>query len=446
MSGSLNPAIAGEPTLALSSGARARRRIRQRLVPFLFLLYVIAYLDRINVGYAALEMTGDLSLTPDVYGFGAGIFFVGYFLLQIPCTIVVEKWSARRLIACILVAWGIVAVCAGFIHNANQFYWLRFLLGAAEAGFFPGIVVYLSHWIAYKERATALALFMMAQPISSIVGSPISGALLGIHWFGLAGWRWLFILEGLPAVILGAVTFFYLTDWPAQADWLAEDEREWITSELSSERRAKLAARTPSVLRTLYLREVLVLCAVYFCVVSSVFGFTFWLPTIVKKLSGLSNFAVSSIAALPYCVGLLAMLLNGWSSDRRNERRWHTAICCLLISLGLGLSVLSSGVALPMLMFCVAASGMYGYLPSFWSIPSSFLGGTAAAAAIGLINSFGNLGGFVGPYIVGYLTKTTHSFAPGVVYLSAFAASAAALVLVVRPCELIQVSDLSKRE
>lgn len=440
MSDSLNSAIMANPALALSVGDRARRRIRQRLLPFLFLLYVIAYLDRINVGYAALEMTGDLGLTPEVYGFGAGIFFVGYFLLQIPGTIVVEKWSARRLIAGILVAWGIVAVCTGFIRNAHQFYWVRFLLGAAEAGFFPGIVVYLSHWIAYKERATALALFMTAQPISSIVGSPISGLLLGIHWLGLAGWRWLFILEGLPAVILGAVTLFYLTDWPNQAHWLADDEREWITSALDRETHDRQTAVTQSIWRTLCKREVLLLCATYFCVVCSVFGFTFWLPTILKKLSGLSNFAVSAIAALPYCVGLLAMLLNGWSSDRRNERRWHTAVCCMFISVGLGLSVLSQGVAVPTLMFCVAAIGMYGYLPSFWSIPSSFLAGTAAAAAIGLINSLGNLGGFAGPYIVGYLTTATHSFAGGVVYLAASAAAAAALVLLVRPRELTRAS------
>lgn len=442
MSGSVDFAAVARPVES-SSAERARSRIRRRLLPFLFLLYVVAYLDRINVGYAALEMTGDLHLAPDVYGFGAGIFFLGYFLLQIPGSIAVEKWSARRLIAGILVAWGIVAIFTGFIRTADHFYCARFLLGAAEAGFFPGIVVYLTHWIPYKERATALALFLTAQPISSIIGSPISGLLLGIRWFGLAGWRWLFILEGLPAVILGAVTLFYLTDWPNQAEWLADDEREWINSELENEKRSRSIAKAQSVLQTLCKREVLLLCAVYFCLVSSVFGFTFWLPTILKKLSGLSNFAVSAIAALPYCVGLLAMLVNGWSSDRRNERRWHTAVCCMCISLGLGLSVVPNGAALPMLMFCVAAVGMYGYLPSFWSIPSSFLSGTAAAAAIGLINSFGNLGGFVGPYVVGYLTKTTHSFAAGVSYLSVSAAAAAVLVLLVRPRELTRGTDIS---
>ena len=413
-------------------GERTLRRIRLRILPYLTLLYIIAYLDRVNVGYAALEMTSALRFSPEVYGFGAGIFFLGYVLLEIPGTILVEKWSARKWIARIMVSWGIIAICTGFIHTASQFYWIRFLLGVAEAGFFPGIVVYLSHWIRRQERARALAAFMIAQPVSNLIGSPISGMLLGIHWFGLSGWRWLFILEGLPAIILGIVTMFYLTDWPREAHWLDQDEREWITFALEQETRTKLREHPIGSWRALWHRNVILLTAAYFFVASSVFGFTFWFPTILKRLSGFSNLVVSLVAALPFCVGLVSMLLFGWSSDRSGERRWHASVSMLLIATGLALSVLAHGVVLPMMLFCVAAAGLYSYLPCFWSIPNSFLCGTAAAASIGLINSIGNLGGFVGPYIVGYLTKATRSFTAGVLYLSFCALLAAVFVLSVR--------------
>ena len=430
-----NPAASASAELtstSISLKDRATRRIRRRLLPYLFAIYVIAYLDRVNTGYAALQMTGDLHFTPEVYGFGAGIFFLGYFLLEMPGTILVEKWSARRWMARIMVTWGIVAACTGFIHTATQLYWIRFLLGLAEAGFFPGIVVYLSHWIRYEERATALATFMLAQPISNLIGSPISGLLLSIRWLGLAGWRWLFIIEGVPAIILGIITLFYLTDWPGQATWLEDDERTWITSELERERLA-LESQSRGVWRTLCRIEILWLCIAYFGVNCSVYGFTFWLPTIVKKLSGFSNLAVSAIAALPYLVGLIAMLVAGWSSDRRGERRKHTAFFLALIAVGLALSLFQNGVVIPMLMFCVAAAGMYGYIPCFWSIPAAFLTGTAAAATVGFVNSIGNLGGFAGPFIVGYLNRKTQSFLAGAIYLAACSAVAAVLVLLVRP-------------
>jgi MFS transporter, ACS family, tartrate transporter len=437
MSGLFAQTEAAQGQAMISVADRASRRIRGRLLPYLFVLYTIAYLDRVNVGYAALQMTGDLNFTPEVYGFGAGIFFAGYLILEIPGTILVEKWSARRWIARIMISWGIVAACTGFIHSATQFYWIRFLLGVAEAGFFPGIIIYLSHWIRYEERAAALAAFMLAQPIANLVGSPVSGILLGIHWLGLAGWRWLFILEGIPAAALGVATLFCLTDWPNEAKWLTDDERTWISSELEQEKQTRRKLHPQSAWQTLCRREVLQLCAAYFCVNCSIYGFTFWLPTIVKKLSGLSNFSVSVIAALPYCVGLLAMVLVSRSSDRKRERRWHTAFSLLLICLGLALGALQSGIILSILMFCVAAAGMYGYLPCFWSIPATFLTGTAAAAAVGLINSIGNLGGFAGPFIFGYLTKTTHSFVSGVLYLAGCAAAAAILVVSVRPSRAV---------
>ena len=239
--------MSAQIALTTSIAERARKRIVRRLLPYLFVLYVIAYLDRVNLSYAALEMTGALRFTPEIYGFGAGIFFVGYFLLEIPGAVLVERWSARAWIARIMISWGIIAIFTGFIHTPHQFYWIRFLLGASEAGFFPGIVVYLSHWFRYEDRAKAMAMFMAAQPISNIIGSPVSGLLLGIHWLGIAGWRWLFILEGIPAVLFGIITIFYLTDWPHQAKWLAEDEKQWIAAELQQEKQARQTARSYSV-------------------------------------------------------------------------------------------------------------------------------------------------------------------------------------------------------
>ncbi len=392
--------------------ARCRRRIVRRLLPYLFFLYIIAYLDRANVGYANLQMKGALGFSDAVFGFGAGIFFIGYFILEIPGSILVEKWTARGWIARIMISWGIVAILMGFIQTKNQFYLLRFLLGAAEAGFFPGIIVYLSHWFRYQDRAKVLALFMAAQPVSLFIGSPISGLLLRANWFGVTGWRWLFIVEGMPAIIFGVVTLFYLTDWPHQARWLPVDEREWLTSELEREKEAMTLA--------------------YICINGTVYGFTFWLPQIIKKYSGSSDLVVSLLSAPVFATGIVAILIVGWSSDRMKERRWHAAVSMIIASVGLFLAVTAKDhLALSITMFSFAAVGLYGYLPGFWSLPTSFLSGTTAAASIGLINSVGNLGGFFGPYVVGYL-KTGDSYFAGVLYLSGSALVAAFLVLSLR--------------
>ena len=409
---------------------RARRRVMWRLMPYLFLLYGIAYLDRVNVSYAALQMKGDLRFSDDVLGFGAGIFFIGYILLEIPGSILVEKWSARGWMARIMISWGIVAMLMGAVHTKNQFYAMRFLLGVAEAGFFPGMIVYLSHWFRWEDRAKAVALFMSAQPLSNMLGSPISGLLLGVNWLGLAGWRWLFIIEGAPAVIFGFVTIFYLTDRPHQARWLSQEERDWLTSELTREQQAKDGVRSYGILQAIRHRSVIFLALAYFCIVTTVYGFTFWLPAIIKKQSGLSNLHVSLISAIPYCVGLVTILVVGWSSDRTKERRWHTALPMIAASVGLLLAVLSQDkLWLAVAMFCVTAVGIYGYLPGFWALPTSFLTGTAAAACIGLINLVGNLGGFAGPYAVGYLSNVTNSFVGGIAYLSLSALIAALLIL-----------------
>jgi ACS family tartrate transporter-like MFS transporter len=412
---------------------RARRRITRRLMPFLFVLYVIAYLDRVNVGFAALQMKGDLGFTDDIIGVGAGIFFIGYVALEIPGSILCEKWTARGWIARIMVSWGILAMLTGFIHTKNHFYLIRSLLGAAEAGFFPGIIVYLSHWFRYQDRARAVAFLMAGIFVSNIIGSPLSGWLMKHTWLGLAGWRWMFIIEGAPAVILGIVTLFYLTDWPHQAKWLPEDERQWLIAELEKEKQEKQAKHSLGILQALRHREVILLTLAYFFMVTAVYGLNFWLPSIVKKLSGSSIMNVSLIAALPYCVGLISILLMGWHSDKTKERRWHTALAMMTTSLGLLLSVVAGNyTALAVSMFCLAAAGTAGYLPGFWALPTSFLTGTAAAASIGLINSFGNLGGFVGPYVVGYLSKKTGSYLGGVLYLSASALLASMLILSLR--------------
>jgi ACS family tartrate transporter-like MFS transporter len=332
-----------------------------------------------------------------------------------------------------MISWGILAMLTGFIHTKNQFYLIRFLLGAAEAGFFPGIIVYLSHWFRYQDRAKAVAYLMAAISVSNIIGSPLSGSLLKLNWLGLAGWRWMFIIEGLPAIIFGIVTLFYLTDWPQQANWMPDDERKWLIAELEKEKRAKEAKHSLRILQAFRHREVILLTLAYFFIVTAVYGLNFWIPSIVKRMSGLTNFQVSLISALPYCVGFVAILLVGWHSDKTHERRWHTALSMLTASLGLLLAVVFGNYPLlSIAMLCVTGAGTAGYLPGFWALPTSFLSGTTAAAAIGLINSFGNLGGFVGPYVVGYLSTRTGSYFGGVLYLSLSAFIAAILILTLR--------------
>ncbi|HEY6806357.1 MAG TPA: MFS transporter [Pyrinomonadaceae bacterium] len=413
---------------------RCRARIVRRLMPYLFVLYVIAYLDRVNVGFAAVGgMKSELNFTDSVMGFGAGIFFIGYVVLEIPGTILVEKWTAKGWIARIMISWGILAMLTGFVHTKNQFYLIRFLLGAAEAGFFPGIIVYLSHWFRYQDRAKAVAYLMTGISVSNIIGAPLSGLLVKIHWLGLSGWRWMFILEGLPAIILGFVTLFYLTDWPRQASWLPQEEKDWLIKELEDEKKIKEAKHSLKILDAFRHREVILLTLAYFFMVTGVYGMNFWLPSIIKKMSNISTFQISLLSALPYVFGFITILLVGWHSDKTSERRWHTALSMIAASIGLVLSVVFGNYAvLAVAMLCLTGAGNAGYLPGFWALPTSFLTGTTAAAAIGLINSFGNLGGFVGPYVVGYLSTRTGSYYGGVLYLSASALLAAFMILALR--------------
>ena len=400
--------------------ARARHRIAKRLLPFLFLLYVIAFIDRMNVGAAALQMPRDLGFSEGVIGFGAGIFFLGYFLLEIPGALIVERWGARRWIARIMITWGMITVLMAFIHTERQFYLVRFFVGAAEAGFFPGVIVYLTHWFRYQDRAKAVAVFYAANPISYIIGSPLAGLLFGISWLGLRGWRWLFIIEGIPAVFFGIFTIFYLTDWPEKARWLPADEQSWITAELRREKEAKKSIRSYSIWQALRHRDVILLTFCYFCAMTGSYGIAFWLPTILKHLSGRSDLQVTLLAALPYVAALITQQLNGWHSDRTCERRWHSAVPVFVCGIALAFAVIyRTNLTVSILLFVVAGGAFYGFQPCFWAVPTLFLSESAAAASIGLINAVGNLGGFVGPLVMGYLAGRTHSFASGLLYLVA---------------------------
>ena len=423
------PISQNQPTeLAL----RTRRKITRRLIPFLFILYIVSYLDRVNLGYAALNMTKDLGFSNSDFGIGAGIFFIGYFLIEIPATMLVEVWSARKWIARIMLTWGLLASSTGFIQTAHQLYWVRFFLGLAEAGFFPGMIVYLTHWYRREDRARAVALFMTAIPISQLIGAPVSGLLMRVHWFGYAGWRWLLILEGLPALVMGAATFFYLTDWPKEALWLQEDERNWITGELEAEKTAK-SVRPLSVWQAMRQGDVIKLTLAAFCGLTAVYGFGFWLPKIVQKFSGLSVLQVTLLSGVPYLAAFPAMVWNGWHSDKTNERRWHTAIplaaAGLLLILGQGIG---ANLFVALLVLSLAAMTVHSYIPVFWQLPTSFLTEAAAAACVGMINSFGNLGGFVGPYVVGYLTDRTGTYSAGIAYLGSMSFLGALLILWVK--------------
>jgi MFS transporter, ACS family, tartrate transporter len=397
---------------------RARKRIAWRLLPFLFLLYIIAFLDRMNVGAAALQMPGDLGFNDKVVGLGAGIFFIGYLVLEIPGALIAERWSARRWIARIMISWGIITALMAFIHTAREFYLVRFLVGAAEAGFLPAVIVYVSHWFRYQDRAKAIAVFYAANPLSYVIGSPVAGLLLGITWLGLRGWRWLFILEGIPAVVFGVITIFYLTDWPRTARWLRDDERDWINAELEREKLAKQKIRSYTIWQAFSQRDVILLTLSYFFATTGGYGISFWLPSILKRLSGQSDIRVTLFAALPYLAGFLMQQLNGWHSDKTSERRRHAALPILLCGLFLLLAVIfGSSLTTAVTLFTLAGASYFAFHPCFWAVPTAFLSESAAAASIGLINSLGNLGGFVGPLMMGYLVHRTHSFTSGLLYL-----------------------------
>jgi len=414
-------------------GQRARRRVAYRLLPFVFLLYIVNYIDRVNVSFANLRMSADLGFSDRVYGLGVGMFYITYVLFEIPGAIIVERWSARKWIARIMISWGIVTILTGFVHTATQFYAARFFLGAAESSFFPGMIVYLTHWFRGRERSRAIACLYAAVPAGSLVGSPVAGWLLGVHWRLLAGWRWLFLLEGIPAIVLGIVTVFYLTDWPVQAGWLPRDERDWLVNELQAELQAKKKFRNYTIMEAFCDLRILRLILAYFLALTGALGTIYWIPTFVKRLSGFSNRSVTSLLLIPALIGIVGMLINGWHSDRTTERHWHSAIPLVAAGFMFGLLTLVRH-DMPLAIACLLlGSGlMYAYYPAFWAIPTMMLSEAAAAATFGLINSIGQLGGFAGNYTIGLLNDRTHSLAASFAFIALVYVAAGGLILTLR--------------
>jgi ACS family tartrate transporter-like MFS transporter len=419
---------------------RTIAKVSKRLVPFLIVCYFVAYLDRVNVGFAALTMNQDLGLSQTAFGFGAGIFFIAYFIFEVPSNLLLERFGARRWIARIMLSWGILSGAMAFIPaiarltsigNENSFYLLRILLGVAEAGFFPGIIYYLTLWFPTEYRARIVGYFMAAIPLSTVIGAPISGLLLYLHGgLGLAGWQWLFVIEAVPAIVLSGVVFFYLTDRPADAAWLAPDERTWLAERLALEQRQRQAVRDYSVVEALVNPRVLGLSLVYFGAVATNYGLSFFLPQIVKAF-GLNTFLTTVVSATPYLVGVIGMVWWGRRSDRFSERRFHTAIPLFVAAAGIAVSTALDDPTLKMIALCAAGFGIFACLPVFWTLPTAFLSGAAAAAGIAVINSIGNLAGFAGPFAMGWIKDHTGSYTGGLLLLAALGliAMGAALLL-----------------
>ena len=411
-------------TIPASGAARSEveistiRAISWRLIPFLVLAYFFSYLDRVNLGFAALTMNTELKFSPIVFAWGAGIFFIGYFLFEVTSNLALEKFGASRWIARIMVTWGIISASMALVSGVWSFYTLRFLLGVAEAGFFPGIILYLTYWYPAQYRARFLAAFAIAVPVSTVIGAPISGLLLGLNGaMGLTGWQWLFIIEGIPSVLLGIVTWFYLTDRPAKAKWLNADQKAWLSAKLESETAAKQAAVHLTLGQALRSPKVLTLSLIYFGFVGALYGMQFWLPQIVKAF-GFSNAQTGFVTAVPYLFGTITMILWARHSDATRERVMHVGLPLLLTALALAACGYIDNPSLTMVALIVAAIGVFCTFAVFWTLPTAWLSGTAAAGAIALINSIGNLAGFGGPYLIGWVKEATGSTSTGLLVLA----------------------------
>lgn len=406
-----------ESNVKVSSVERsAIRKIKFRIIPLVLILYVVSYLDRVNLGYASLEMNSDLGITSAQFGLAAGIFFIGYFLFEVPSNMIMHKIGARIWISRILISWGIVAMATALAQNVLHLYILRFLLGIAEAGFFPGILLYLTYWFPARERARAVGMFMVALPVSYIIGGPISGLILDyVHWFGISGWRWLFILEGFPAVILGIITLLILPNRPNNANWLTAEEKKWVTGELEREHKEKVGKRRFSTKQAIFNGRVWLLAFVYFCIVIALYGVGFFIPQIVENLSGsLSNTTIGFITAIPYVVGGIVMVWWSRNSDKTLERRYHTALPLILCAVSLAtLGYLTNYMVLSIAVLTIVILATFSFFGPFWSLPSLFLSEASAAVGIATINSLGNLGGFAGPYAIGAVNEATGSIYSG---------------------------------
>lgn len=406
-------------------------RLMWRLMPFLFLLYIVAYLDRINVSFAVLQMRVQLGLSDRVYGRAAGMFFAGYFFFQLPSNLVLERFGVRRWISGLMISWGVISCLMIFIRGPLSFYGMRFLLGAAEAGFFPGMILYMKRWFPANARARAVAWFMTANPIAGIVGSPVSGALLGLSGKGLSGWQWMFLMEGVPAIFLGAAVFWALSDSPKEAAWLKGEERVWLLERLALEQQIESTLKKDTLWQVLLSPRIWMLSIVYFGVSTTMYGVTLWLPSVIRSLSGLSYFQTGLVSALPFVVTAVAMVLVGMRSDRSGERRWHTAVPAFVGAVGLVAA--GYGVSTVVVVACiglglVCAESMVG---PFWAMATSRMAGLSAAAGIAVINSLANLGGYYGPDIIGFFRKLNGGFRGGLLAIGATLALSGAMALIV---------------
>ncbi len=411
---------------------RTRRHVALRLLPFLFLLYILNYLDRTNVAFAAIGMSRELGFSDRVFGLGAGIFFISYVALQIPGAVLAERWSARRMIALSLIGWGSLTVLTSLVRTPSHLYLARFLLGAAEGGFFPGVVVYLSHWFLHEDRAKATSNFMGAIPLSSVLGSPLAGLILDYEWLGWSGWRWLFVIEGLPVVLLGMIAYFFLTDWPRDAHWLTADQRLWIEHHLEDQPIAATSDRA-TIIDALRSGTVRTLATGLFFAYILTYSFVFWFPMILKRQSGLSDFHVGVLGALPFVAYFLAMQVGGWHSDKTSERRWHTAIPLFLAAAALlAATAPVHSLAYVMIVFSLVGVGA-SYVSIAWVIPTEILSRSMAPTAVGLINATASIAGFAGPYAFGFLYSRTGSFSAGLLMMALGSLVGGLLILTIQP-------------
>lgn len=410
--------------------SNAYRKTAWRLMPFLMLCYLCAYLDRVNVGFAKLQMMNDLALSETVYGLGAGMFFIGYFLCEVPSNIILHRVGARIWIARIMITWGIISALFAFVETAWQFYVLRFLLGVAEAGLAPGLLLYLTYWFPSYRRAKMTVLWFVAIPLSGMIGGPLSGWIMnhfaGYH--GWAGWQWMFVIEAIPTVVVGLMVLSYLKDGVHQASWLDDEEKALVARELEEDNKQKVTHASPAAF--IRDRRLWLLAAIYFCVVMGQYAITFWLPTLVRNAGVSDPLNIGMLTSLPYMCAIVAMLLVGRSGDKHRERRWHLIVPMLLGAMGLTLAAaLGGNVVLSILSLCLAASGILSASSMFWMLPTTLLGGVSAAAGIAAVNSFANLAGFCSPYLIGWITTVTGSSAIGMYLITGVLAGGALLVL-----------------
>jgi MFS transporter, ACS family, tartrate transporter len=402
------------------------RKTAWRLIPFLCLLYFIAFLDRVNVGFAALTMNQDIGLSASAYGLGAGIFFLGYFFFEVPSNLLLKRFGARRWIARIMVSWGIISMAMAFVQGPVSFWILRFLLGVAEAGFFPGIILYLTYWFPNRVRGAMVGYFLLANPLTSVLGAPLSTALLGSELFGLAGWQTMFIIEGIPAILLGIVVLFYLHDSPAEAKWLNADEKRVLIAAVEREQQS---AQHASLREGLTSRTVWLFGLIYFGMNLGVYGFGFFAPQIIKGLGSFTLTQTGFVTAIPYACAGLAMFLWGRHSDSTGERVWHFSLAALIGACAFTIGSYSTNVYVAIAAFSIGSMGVLGALPVFWTMPTALLTGTAAAGGIALINSIGTLSGYFGPVLMGKLKESTGSYAAGLTLIAVAMSLSALLVL-----------------